>query len=606
MRVRFRILGPLEVVVDGEDVTPAAPKLRQVLALLLSRANRPVQAHELVDELWAEFSPASAVATLQTYVYKLRKRLPGGALSRIGGGSGGRDAYQLNVPRDRMDHTRFEDLVEQGTAAWRASDPERAADRLAEGLRLWQGPALTGVCVGTLLTPFLTRLEEHRLGAVELRINAELVLGRHQSVISDLKELTQIHPLHEGFVAELMAALFRSGRRSEALVEYQRLRELTSAELGVEPSERLRQLHHALLANDHDTIGIQGSGRRRMPGPAQLPPDTEDFTGQREAFDQARHWLTDDSGRRSAPALVLITGMPGVGKTALALRIAHSLRPPAPVGQFFADLAGRRPTAVDPAEVLGGFLRATGLDAHEIPDDLDERAKLFRSWTADRSAVVVLDNVADTGQVLPLLPAGARCAVILTSDLRLSGPPGTLLIDLAPLPVGDAFALLAKLIGEQRVWSQWQDAQALLDQCGGLPMAIRWAAARLARAPGWPVAAVLDQLVGPPEDLGVGGTDIRTRLRSSLGRLDDQTQHCFARLSALPAEGFGTDQAVAELGLSTTGTEAILDRLVEHNLLLVLGQTRFAFHPVVLRYARELAVSTDAGTAPPPGESTTP
>ncbi|MFC0542671.1 AfsR/SARP family transcriptional regulator [Kutzneria chonburiensis] len=606
MRIHFRILGPLEVVVDGEDVTPAAAKPRQVLALLLSRANRPVQAHELVDELWGETPPASATATLQTYVYKLRKVLPAGTLSRIGGGAGGRDAYQLNVPPNRMDHCRFDDLVEQGMAAWRVSDPERTADRLVEALRLWQGPALTGVSVGTLLTPFLTRLDERRLGAVESRINAELVLGRHQSVISDLKELTQTHPLHEGFVAELMVALFRSGRRSEALIEYHRLRELTSGELGVEPSERLRQLHHALLANDRDTIGGHGPGRRRVLGPAQLPPDTDDFTGQQEAFDRARRWLTDPN-RRGAPAAVLITGMPGVGKTALAVRIARGLRSEAPDGQFFADLAGLGSTPVDPAQVLGGFLRAAGLNAGEIPDDLDGRAKLFRGLTADRAAVVVLDNVVSTEQVLPLLPGGARCAVILTSDLRLSGPPGTLLVDLPPLSMDDAFCLLSKLIGAERVASQRRDAQALLDQCGGLPMAIRWAAAKLAEAPGWPVATLLDQLAGPatpPPDWGVGGPDILTRLQSGLGRLDDQARDGFARLAALPAEGFDADQAAAELGVSAA--EAVLDRLVEHNLLVAVGPTRFAFHRLVLRYARKLLVSTDAGTTRPPGESTPP
>src|SRR5438105_2188760 len=132
MQIRFRILGPLEVEVDGVDVTPAAPKLRQVLALLLCRPNRPVQAHELIDELWGDASPASAMATIQTYVYKLRKVLPKGTVRRIGTGSGGRDAYQLDVPRDWLDHTRFDDLVERGTTAWRANDPRLAADLLAE------------------------------------------------------------------------------------------------------------------------------------------------------------------------------------------------------------------------------------------------------------------------------------------------------------------------------------------------------------------------------------------------------------------------------------------------------------------------------------------
>jgi DNA-binding SARP family transcriptional activator len=245
--MEFGILGPLWVTHDRIEITPSAPKVRQVLAFLLVRAQKIVPVWELIDELWGNKPPKSAMTTLQTYIYKLRKdvldRCPPAAIRTTGSG------YLLDVSPEAGDLLRFGQLAAAGRAAMETGDPRRAVDLMTEALALWRGPMLADVETGNVLSAHVTRIEEERIGLLELRIRTDLQLGRHLMLISELKALVSRYPLHEPFHAQLMLALQRSGRRHEALETYRRLRSVLKDELGLDPSSPVQKLSLSLLGS---------------------------------------------------------------------------------------------------------------------------------------------------------------------------------------------------------------------------------------------------------------------------------------------------------------------------------------------------------------------
>ena len=264
--MRFNLLGPLEVLGEGGGCTPRTPKLRVVLAVLLMHANETVSMEWLVEELWGEEVPPSATATLQTYIYHLRKLL--------GGAAGGEDGaplltkppgYQLRVEPGQVDAHEFERLARAGREALAGDDVPRAADLLRQALGLWRGAALADVERGPRLEAYVARLEEERLRVLEERIEADMLLGRHRELIGELKALTTAYPLHEWFHSQLIVALYRAGRRSEALEVYQLLRRLLREELGLDPSPELQQLQLAILTGNLPPCGaVPGAGGARQ------------------------------------------------------------------------------------------------------------------------------------------------------------------------------------------------------------------------------------------------------------------------------------------------------------------------------------------------------
>jgi DNA-binding SARP family transcriptional activator len=253
--LRFELLGPLTMKNCGADFTPKAPKLRAALATLLFNANRSVAASALTRELWQDDPPRTAQATLQTYVFKLRKLFRDALgvsteyvshellLTHAGG-------YTLLVDVDQLDITEFERLVSAGSAALHTGDYERAADGLRRSLALWRGPVIPDLHRGRQLRAHVARLEERRFYALTMRLEADLCLGRHREMVSELASVVVENPLHESVHAMFMTALHRAGRTSEALEVFLRFRGRMSQELGMEPSARMQGLHLALLRND--------------------------------------------------------------------------------------------------------------------------------------------------------------------------------------------------------------------------------------------------------------------------------------------------------------------------------------------------------------------
>jgi DNA-binding SARP family transcriptional activator len=675
--MNFRALGPLAVTHHGSDITPTAPKVRQVLAFLLVRRNQIVQAAEFLDELWGSRPPDSAMTTLQTYVYKLRKEILGpSGLAQLHTRP---SAYLFEVPDEQVDICEFEQLSRQGRAALENDQPKRATELLSNALSLWRGRALAGVTAGEILAAHITRLEEQRLRILEMRIEADMRLGRHQELISELKVLVFTHPLHERFHGDLMTALSRSGRRYEALDAYQRLRRILIDELGLEPSARLQQLHQSLLKADSRDLAVlpeesapvrvrpasparsapsersnpitplppkehEGSllpagtadlealpapsragngtvrsaepvngrpmaissvagavveGPRMYPlaspiVPAQLPPDTPDFTGRRKSVAEIRRYLASCEDQATTARVVSICGMPGVGKSALALHIAHADRAHYPDGQFYADLRDTSGSPVPPAEVLGGFLAAAGLASAQIPSTLEERSKLFRTWSAGRRALIVLDDAAPT-QVAPLLPATPNCAALITSRHGLQGLPGTHRVELTAMVREDSVELLTRIVGLSRVGNEPAEADELAELCGHLPLALRCVGARLAAAPPWSLqkmVALLRSSATPLDHLRYEQLDVRSCFDDSYSQLAAGDRSAFRFFSLLPAQGFTAATAAGLLGKPRDTAEAQLIRLTAGHLIEVAaesrtGQTWYRMHKIVRHYARE-------------------
>lgn len=597
--MEFRVLGSLEVIDGTREITPSAAKVRGVLAMLVLRHNQIVSTREFIDELWGERPPPSAHSTLHTYVYKLRKTLGRDGTEALATKPYG---YLLQVDPHSVDLHNFERQVAEGRRLLDDGDAEGASRALVRALGLWRGPALANVTPGELLSAQITRLEEGRLRALDLRLEADLRLRRHRELISELKELIITYPLNEEFHAKLMAALHASGRRVEALEVFQALRRRLVDQLGLEPSPELCRLQQRLLAADTGDDGIepQAPPEPRAEAtvveqrPAQLPPDIADFVGRAAE----RDWLADAMERPVEPAtavrVVCLTGMPGVGKTALAVHAAHRARQAYPAGQLFARLTGPDGAPAEPGEVLGGFLRAAGVPDDRIPADRDERSKMFRTWTAGRPALVVLDDACGAEQVQPLLPGSAECLVIVTSRYGLHGVAGARVLELEPPGEAECLELLALIIGEARVAAERREAERIVRLCGNLPLALRCAGSRLAASPGLALRNYADRLAEPAtrlDELCVSNLDVRAALAASYTRLDLAERSLFRLLGLLRTPDVAPSHAAVLLGCEPARAARLLARLADASLVRVRpggdGEVRYTLHELMRLYARE-------------------
>ncbi|MGY0234313.1 BTAD domain-containing putative transcriptional regulator [Longispora urticae] len=590
--MQVRVLGPLEVLVGGEPVPLGGRRPQIILAMLALEANRVVPVDRLVDAVWDESPPSTARGQVQICVSALRRAL--GVPDAIGTRPPG---YLLAVGDRQLDAHVFEERL---TAARLLADADRlaeAADQLREGLALWRGPALAGVD-GRLLRTATTRLEESRLTATEERIRLDLALGRHDELVGELFELVAAHPLRERPHAHLMTALYRTGRPAEALEAFRRARAVFVEELGIEPGEELRRLEHAVLSAD-PALDPPSAPRAVVTAPAgtprQLPSDTADFVGRSRSAALAADVLSG----ADAPAVpvLAITGPGGVGKSALAVHLAHRASADFPDGQLYADLRGVCSPPVGPAEILARFLRALGVAGTAIPDGLAERAELYRTRVAGRRMLIVLDDAATEEQVRPLLPGSAGAAVVVTARGRLSGLAGARHLALGVLDRDTALGLLARIVGPERVSAEPRAAEALVDLCGGLPLALRIAGARLASRPHWRISRLLDRLRDETrrlDELEHGSLGIRASISLSYEGLAPPAQRLLRRLALLDAPDVAGWVGAALLDTGVEEAEDLLELLVDAQLLEVVGGARYRFHDLIRVFARERALAEES------------
>jgi DNA-binding SARP family transcriptional activator len=452
--MRWGILGPVMVTDDaGTEIRLPTGRLRVVVAALLVRANHLVPVDELVELVWDGTPPARAARTLRVHVVRLRQALGPSAAARIVTQPPG---YLCRVTEDELDVLRFRKLCAQARSAAREEAWPRADGLLAEALGLLRGEPLADVASDLLRQRELPGIERLCAQAVEDHLDAGIHLGRHEQLIPQLRGLIARYPLRERLYAQLMRVLAGSGRRAEALEVYQEAHGVLAGELGIEPGPELRGMQQAILAGDDPAAAAATSPRVAAVTevPRQLPTAPGHFTGRQSEVGM----LTGLLARSGRPAvsggtvvISAIGGMPGVGKTALAIHWAHQVADRFSDGQLYVNLRGFVPSGspAAPAEAIRGFLDALGVPPQRIPADADAQAALYRSLVAERRMLIVLDNARDEAQVRPLLPASPASMVIITSRNQLTGlaaADGARLLSLDVLTHDEAVQLLAAVL----------------------------------------------------------------------------------------------------------------------------------------------------------------
>jgi DNA-binding SARP family transcriptional activator len=611
--MRFAILGPVRFD-DGTGWREIpGVKLRTVLATLLVEANSAVSVDRLGEELWGPSQPASP-AGMYNHLSRLRRILGDAEGERIQSTGHG---YLIRVGPGELDVDVFDEHCGDGRRAAAEGRWAQAAQDLAAALALWRGQPLADVPSAGGWR--LGHLEEARIQALELRIEADLQLGRHQAVIGELLELAARFPLHEQFHRQLMLALYRAGRQAEALNAFLAVRRTLVDELGVEPSSELRALHRLILQGDPqlaapsakaaeaaetDAASATDDTDKRAdvasspppPPPAQLPAEAGDFTGRDAVVKHLCDLLHPTPAEGPARMLITaVTGMGGIGKTALALHVAHRLAAHFPDGQLYVELHGAASPARDPAQALGEMLRGLGVADADVPADPQARAAQLRTLTSGRRMLIVLDDSRDAAQIRPLLPGGGTCRVLVTSRSTLPGLAGVVRVNLAPLDPPEALDLFTGIVGADRVYAEGPAVDEVLGYCAGLPLAVRIAASRLAVRPAWTVASMAARLAEERrrlDELRTEDVAVRAGFRMSYAQLDDSAPagpaRVFRLLGLFPGRDLTAHAAAALFGLPLERAEDLLERLVDANLLQAPAPERYRLHDLLRSYAAEL------------------
>jgi DNA-binding SARP family transcriptional activator len=594
--LHFAVLGELRAYRDGAELTKlGSPQQQAVLLLLLLHAPHAVSLARLVDALWDENPPRSAVRTVRTYIWRLRRVLgtggtPAGELVSVG------DGYRLDIPSFTVDAHHAESLF-KNAAALRASGQNRdAATKLDEALALWRGEPLVGAS-GPVVDRQRDQLAQLRLGIIEERADLDLDAGEFQAAVLLLGELAPAHPLRESLQCLLIRALYGAGRQADALAAFDTTRVRLAEEIGVEPGHELLSLHQQILHGEAPHIPearrperarpMAPPGGPALPIPAQLPPDLPDFTGHTAELEDLRRVMVDRD--RGAPAVVALCGMSGIGKTAFAVHLAHQVRARYPDGQLYARFDSGTDDLDAIGDALAGFLTAVGAGAGQLPADLAGRSRLLRSMLDGRDILIVLDNVTDPARIRDLIPGSARCGMIITSRARLAGLPLTRQRHLGVLGPDEALALLGRDIGTERVAAQRQGALALVTACGWLPLAIRIVGSRLAGRPGWPLSTMADRLADGRRSLTqlrAGDLAVETVFERGYRQLSTAQARALRLLARTGTGALTLAESALALGLDELSTEDLLESLVDAAMLEPAAPGRYRFHVLVRTFAR--------------------
>lgn len=591
MSVRYRVLGPVEITATGRPVALAGQPLT-LLACLLVRANTILSVATLADVLWpgGVDAPANPRGTIQTYVTRLRRALGPDMVQTAGGG------YRMNVGAAELDLLKFQALADQGDLATAAGDDATATARFDEALALWRGPALQDVRSEVLHRDDVSSLVEQRLGVWERWAEGQLRLG--ELPIEQLQRLTRENPLRERLWEQLMLVLYRAGRQADALAAYRQVSAILADELGLDPGPALQRLQQRVLTGDPE---LQAVPQRTVPRPRQLSAVAEGFTGRVDELARLAKLLDENA------ATVVVDGAGGVGKTTLALRFAHELADRFPDGQVQLNLHGYGPgDPVEPLAALGTLLQAVDVPSEQVPASAEARSALWRTHTAGRAILVLLDNARNSEQVRPLLP-GPGCLVIVTSRSQLSGlvaRDGAARVSVGRLPEADALALLAATVGAERVHvdeagQRFVDdaARRFVEVCARLPLAIRILGQHANQQPDRPLSDLLDEISSDPLasfDLDDGAeTNLRDLFARSYAALDDDAARLFRLLGRHPGSTFGVAAAAALAGLPIAQARRLLGRLVGANLLEQPRPGRYEFHDLLREFAVEQTAADD-------------
>ncbi|MFD6393330.1 tetratricopeptide repeat protein [Nocardia sp. NPDC060259] len=638
--MRFRVLGAVDITVNGTALTGTAPRHRAVLAYLLLHAGQVLSAEQITDAVWGVRPPDTARSQIHAAITAIRR-----VLRQVGAAellqTRGTAGYVLKPGPGQLDLTEFTDLVARGRAS-AATDPRAAVRTLRAASALWHGEALADVNADYVAGARI-RLREKRIGALERLLELELTLGRHAEILDELVAHAAADPLRERLHAQLVLALHRSGRQADALAAARAFRTALADTQGLDPGRAFLALEQAVLQDDRalmlpqaapiDTALAEPHAATVVDGPAGaeastepvsvkihrpvaanphggntidihdaetspsiarrpdfLPYDIPDFAGRTDELDR----LTGrDAGDGPSATIVVLDGMAGIGKTTLAIHTAHRLGDRFADGRLFVDLQGHTPGShpVEPGAALEVLLRQLGVPAERIPASDADRGALWRAELATRSVVVVLDNALDAEHVRPLLPGASSSLLLITSRRRLIDLDGARSFSLDPLPAEDAIALFGRIVGARA------DAEPLavldvLQLCGFLPLAVRIAAARLHHRPRWSVEYLADRLRDERRrlaELATADRGVAAAFTLSYEQLAPAQQRMFRLLGLHPGRDIEPHAAAALAGLSVNEAEDHLEDLLDAHMLAQHEVGRYTFHDLLREFAHSTA-----------------
>lgn len=633
-RVDFAVLGPLQVRQGDLPLALGSPKQQTVLALLVVSYGEALSLDEMIDELWGEDPPASAVANARGYAAALRRLLSSADRGRervIRAGSG----YQLGVDESEVDVGRFRRDLREGRRALAQGDNPAALTSFQRALSHWRGRMVDGLPRGRLLESRCATVERDRLEVVDSLAEVHLQLGQAAEASNILQTQVQAEPLREQSYALLMRAQYQVAGAAAALKVYQTIASTLADQLGVDPDAELRRLHRAVLNRDPrldppaphsavtvsppesaDSIGPAGHDVDNLAGgtdplggfqaniPRTLPPLIRDFTGRVRDVSLLCDALRP--GPQTRTPVVVVAGPGGVGKTALCIQVAHELSPHFPDGQLYANLHGYAPDgAITPYEVLGRFLRLLGVEGSAVPETVDERSELYRGLLAERRVLVVLDNAERDEQVVSLLPGGYGCAVMVNSRHRIGLEFGADLHSLNVFASDEAAELLSRLGGPARTSAEPAAVNELARLCDHLPLALRVAGGRLAAKPHWSVSKLVALLIDERsrlDRLTHGSLSVRASIALSYRNLPKAAQRLLRRLGDMDLPEVSLLISAALLDSSLQEAEDALEQLHDAQLIDVStattsGRARYRLHQLVRLFAAERAGSDESRVA---------
>jgi DNA-binding SARP family transcriptional activator len=641
--MEFRILGPLEVVCDGTLIKVGGPRQQTVLAMLLLDAGKVIPIDRLIDAVWDNDPPVTAREQIQICVSTLRRHITAAHGSNLIETSS--PGYLMRVGDCTLDARVFDVRVQDGRRVLATGDAAAAAVQLRGALALWRGDALSSID-SFLAQKSVTDLNERHMNVLEECIKIELDAGLSADLVGELASLVQEHPLHEHFRTLLMTSLYRAGRQADALESYREGRAVLQDELGIDPGRDLQGLHQLILSGEppHDraipaaasaaptsvrasrsaaatapppavartaqpvlapqpsTAGVPSHAvaRPQRSVPMLLPTTIPDFTGRSALVNEILARMAAAGAASQALPVTVLYGQGGAGKTSIAVHIAHQLSADFPDGQLFAQLqAGLHPA--DPHDILGRFLRTLGLSGASLPHDRDERAEIYRDLLAKRRVLVVLDNAVSEEQISPLLPGSARCAVLVTSRRRLTGLPASH-FEVGTLSRRSASALLARIIGEDRVRAEPEAVDTLCALCGQLPLALRIVAARLAARPHWSVSTLVERLSDESHRLDEFNHDtmgIRASISLTYDALSPQARRLFGLLALSGAPDCASWVAAPLIETDIRLAEDLLEEMAEAYLLdaerdPALNLVRYRFRDITRLFALEKLLAQES------------
>ena len=617
--VRFAILGPVQVWRGATEIVVSSRYERLLLALLLARTGRLVEMSDIIDLLWDGDPPPTAVNMVHRYVGSLRRALQPGLPPRSSGTWLVRDVggYCLPAGPGAVDLADFRERVGGARQLATVGDHAAALDAYIGGLQLSRGRCATGLGAAAESHPEFVAIEQEYLAAVRDATRSAVACGGAVRILPLVRAASLRSPLDEALLAELLMLLAADGKQSEAIARYGEIRARLAEELGVDPGPELRDAYASVLRHGdlkagsaRNSAGLAAQPQTaigRAVTPAQLPSDLRVFVGRTGPTSEAMSALTTGS---ASPPVVAIDGMPGVGKSTLAVHVAHRLAAAYPDGQLYADLRGHHPDdrSADPSEVLQAFLFALGVSQPDIPQSLDSRSALYRSALAARRVLVVLDNARDADQVRPLLPGAAGNAALITSrgQLRsLAISNGAILQSLDVLSEAEARHCIVERVGREQETAEPEVLAEIVDRCGRLPLALAIVAARVT-ADAHPslgeIAADLRRTHGTLAGFCDDGLvrDLRSVFHSSYRLLSPGAARMLRLLSLYRGSEITVQAAATSIGGTVAHAREQMGELLRTRLVSRLRPSHFQLHILVRAYAAELrtALETEAGPEP--------